>query len=236
MKSTAPFWLIPAIVLVGCSTPDGTGGDLESSLSLLPPPNLTHGLVAFNTPTPLYPIRAQNLNLEGWVMLEFSVATDGSVVPSSIDTVQAQPAGYFESAAISAARRMRFDNSRNTVVEDVRWVFRFELEEEQVQRVVTTPEPDNYIEFRELIPMRYITPDYPPSARTQGTEGYVVVAFSVNEDGSVENVRIVEGNPSNVFEESALDAAMRLRFEPRIVLNNPVRVDDVEFRFDWALP
>ncbi len=169
-------------------------------------------------------------------MLEFSVARDGSVVPNSIDTLQAQPADYFESAAISAARRMRFDNTRNSLVNDVRWVFRFELEEEDAQRVVSTPDPEDYIEFRELIPMTYITPDYPAAARERGTEGYVTVAFSVNVDGGVENVRIIESSPSNVFDESALDAAARLRFEPRIVLNSPVQVDDVEFRFDWELP
>lgn len=169
-------------------------------------------------------------------MLEFNVDTNGSVIPSSIDTIQAQPPGYFESAAISAARRMRFDNSRNTPVNDVRWVFRFELEEEQAQRVVSSPSPEDTIEFRELIPMRYITPEYPDAARTQGTEGFVVVAFSVNTDGSIDNVRIVESTPPGVFDEVALDAAARLRFEPRIVLNNPVQVDDVEFRFDWTLP
>lgn len=167
-------------------------------------------------------------------MLSFNVAADGSVIANSINTVQAQPSGYFETAATAAARGMRFENPRNETIQDVRWVFRFELEEEAVE--ITTETDEELIQFRELLPMRHITPPYPETARVQGIEGYVIVNFTVTIAGEIANLEIIESVPSGVFDETALSAASRLRFQPRIVLDEPVAVDNVEYRFDWELP
>ena len=221
------------LLIGGCSAPDGRGPDLATSLSQLPPPNLTHGLLAFNTPAPLYPVHARNLNIEGWVMLSFSVAADGAVLANSIDAVQAQPPGYFEGAAISAARRMRFDNTRNETVDDVRWVFRFELEDDS-RIIMEAPTID--IQFRELIPARFITPEYPASALEREVEGYVLLNLTVFDTGAVGNITITESNPPGIFDSAAIDAAIRMRFEPRIVFDEAVTVDDVPYRFDWNLP
>lgn len=225
---------IAVVSLLGtCSAPEGTS-NLSSSLNALPPPNLTHGLFAYNIPSPLYPLSARRMNLEGWVMLSFNVSADGSVIANSIDTIQAQPSGYFETAATAAARGMRFENPQSETIQDVRWVFRFELEEESVE-IPEEPEAD-IIQFRELLPMRHITPPYPETARARGTEGYVVVNFTVTETGNISNLEITESVPAGVFDETALNAASRLRFEPRIVLDEPVAVENVEYRFDWELP
>ncbi len=227
--------LLTSIALAGilgtCSTREGS--NLESSLTDLPPPNLTQGLFAYNIPTPLYPLSAQRMNLEGWVMLSFNVTANGAVVANSIDTVQAQPPGYFESAAMTAARGMRFENPRNETIQDVRWVFRFELEDEDLPQAA--PEADA-IQFRELIPMRHITPAYPETAREQGIEGFVELSFTVTAEGSVSNIAVVNSEPAGVFDSEAISAATRLRFEPRIVLDEPIAVEDVEYRFEWNLP
>lgn len=232
MHRSVLFFIALAATLGTCSAPE-SGNNLESSLTLLPPPNITQGLFAYNIPEPLYPLSARRMNLEGWVMLSFNVTADGSVVANSIDTVQANPPGYFESAATAAARGMRFENPRNETIQDIRWVFRFELEDEELPE----PQPDeDEIQFRELIPMRYITPAYPESARAQGIEGHVVVRFTVTSQGAVENIVVVESVPLGVFDAEALAAAARLRFEPRIVLNEPVTVENVEYQFNWNLP
>lgn len=231
MKPSLFFPIALASILGTCSTQDSSS-NLSSSLSDLPPPNLTHGLFAYNIPDPMYPLAARRMNLEGWVMLSFNVTADGSVIANSIDAVQAQPSGYFETAATAAARAMRFENPRNETIADVRWVFRFELEEE----ISVESQSENDIQFRELIPMRHITPEYPAQAELQGVEGHVLVHFTVTPQGEVSAIEITESVPAGVFDQSALAAAARLRFEPRIVLNEAVAVDDVEYRFDWKLP
>jgi TonB family protein len=222
-------------LLAGCAGVDETTRTVSagSSPELTPPPNFTRGLITRRVAEPLYPLRAQNLGIEGWVTVEFSVDEEGEVIGNTIRTIEEQPVGYFEQSAVGAARRMLFDNTRGETLDDIRYVFRYELEERGL--IVASP-PTNEVEFRELIPMRYITPNYPEVAQELGIEGYVIVNFAVNEQGSVENVSILESEPSGVFNEEAINSANRLRFEPRIVSDSAVRVDDVQYRFDWQLP
>jgi TonB family protein len=166
-------------------------------------------------------------------MLRFSVDADGEVIGNSIETLEEQPAGYFESSSINAARRLTFENTRGETVEDVRYVFRYLLEESARVRAESGADE---IQFRELIPSRYVTPNYPEIALELELEGYVVVQFTVTEQGAVENVEITEAEPPGVFDDEAIAAALRLRFEPRIVFDGAVRVEDVTYRFDWRLP
>lgn len=56
-------------------------------------------------------------------------------------------------------------------------------------------------------------PRYPLSARNRRIEGRVQVAFTIQPDGSVADARAVSAQPQGVFEEAALAAASRWRFE-----------------------
>ncbi|MDA1369932.1 MAG: energy transducer TonB [Proteobacteria bacterium] len=205
-----------------------SGSDLDPE----PPESFTRGLIPQRTPVPLYPLRARNVGIEGWVMLTFTVNEDGNVVGNTIETIDEEPEGYFELSAINAARRMTFENTQGEPIEDVRYVFRYELQEEN--SILVDP-PSEEIEYRELISMRYITPNYPEVALELRIEGHVEVSFTVTTTGAVENIRIQESEPPGVFNEAAIAAASRLRYEPRIVFNAPVRVDDVRYRFVWEL-
>ncbi|MDD9889900.1 MAG: energy transducer TonB [Gammaproteobacteria bacterium] len=229
--------LLPASLslLVGCVALDADmrTGSSSDSPELTPPPNFTRGLITRRVAEPFYPLRAQNLGIKGWVMVEFSVDQNGEVIGNSIRTIEEEPEGYFQQSALNAARRMLFDNTRGQILDDIRYVFRFELDE---QNSILVEPPSEEVEFRELIPMRYITPNYPEIAMELGIEGYVIVEFSVTAVGAVENVSIIESEPPGVFNEEAINAALRLRFEPRIIFDGPVRVDNVQYRFDWRLP
>lgn len=47
------------------------------------------------------------------------------------------------------------------------------------------------------------TQDYPPEARKDGVEGYVLLNIYVKDDGSVGGVKVLDSSPRGVFEESA---------------------------------
>lgn len=229
------FW-VTQIVLVSCSS-TGVLPPLvttDTTFDVTPPPNFTRGLIERRATVPLYPLRARNLGIEGWVMLGFSVAADGEVVNSSIRTLQEEPVGYFEASATSAARRLTFQNFRAELIEDVRYVFRYQLD--GLNAAPSSEPASDVIQFREMLPLRLITPPYPDIALELKLEGYVVVKFTVTETGAVRDVVIDESEPPGVFNEEAIRAAQRLRFEPRIVIGEPVRVEDVLFRFNWNLP
>jgi protein TonB len=56
---------------------------------------------------PVYPDRARERATEGWVDLEFTVATDGTT--TNIVVRAAEPEGTFDNAAVSAVRRWRYE-------------------------------------------------------------------------------------------------------------------------------
>lgn len=67
----------------------------------------------------------------------------------------------------------------------------------------------------EVMPLNDISPEYPRFALQRGIEGHVKLAFTINRAGNVENIRVVEASPKNVFDREARRAAARWRFAPR---------------------
>ncbi len=55
---------------------------------------------------PIYPYRARQRNIEGWVKVKLLVKTDGSV--DRVEVLEAKPAGLFESAVKKAASQWKF--------------------------------------------------------------------------------------------------------------------------------
>lgn len=68
-----------------------------------------------------------------------------------------------------------------------------------------------------------IPPVYPMHARRRGIEGWVKVAFIVDEAGHVHDVAILEAEPSGFFEQSVKRCVAGWRFKPGTVEGMPVR-------------
>lgn len=66
-----------------------------------------------STPPPKYPVEALRANQSGDVLVEFTVATDGSV--SSARVVRANPPRVFDREAVAAVKRWRFQPVGNEV-------------------------------------------------------------------------------------------------------------------------
>lgn len=56
--------------------------------------------------------------------------------------------------------------------------------------------------------------NYPARARAKGIEGYVVFSLLIDKTGHIEEVRIIDATPEDVFNETALQAIRQWRFEP----------------------
>lgn len=82
---------------------------------------------------PIYPQRAAMDGIEGYVVIEVTVLPDGSVKDPVV--VEAEPKGYFERAAMSAALKLKYKpriiNGQGVEVPGVRWRFNFELTDEK---------------------------------------------------------------------------------------------------------
>ena len=56
---------------------------------------------------------------------------------------------------------------------------------------------------QEVMPLNDVRPEYPYRARQQGIEGHIKLAFTINPQGRVENIRVLEASPRNVFDREA---------------------------------
>lgn len=68
---------------------------------------------------------------------------------------------------------------------------------------------------RDVMPLVRINPDYPPRALSRGIEGWVQVQFTITATGTVRDPKVVESS-SEMFEEAALKAIARWRYNPKI--------------------
>jgi periplasmic protein TonB len=69
---------------------------------------------------------------------------------------------------------------------------------------------------RDVIPLVRIEPDYPNRAMNRGIEGWVLVQFTITPVGTVKDPKVVEASPKGYFEEAALKAIGRWRYNPKI--------------------
>lgn len=67
-----------------------------------------------------------------------------------------------------------------------------------------------------------VQPVYPPLARQARISGTVRLEAIIARDGSIQNLRVIEGHPLLV--QAALDAVRRWRYEPTLLNNEPVEV------------
>ena len=68
----------------------------------------------------------------------------------------------------------------------------------------------------EYLPIVKVAPQYPRRAAQKGIEGYVVVEFTVNKLGAVQDVIIIEAEPANIFNRAAINAAKKFKYKPKI--------------------
>ena len=64
---------------------------------------------------------------------------------------------------------------------------------------------------------------YPPRARAQGVQGYVVFSLLIGITGEIEQMQIVESYPEGVFDDAATQGINQWKFEPAMYQGQAVR-------------
>jgi protein TonB len=75
---------------------------------------------------------------------------------------------------------------------------------------------------REAIPIVRVPPEYPARERAKGVEGWVKVQFSITAIGTVRDAIVVDAEPKGSFEDAALKAISRWRYNPKVEGGVPV--------------
>jgi TonB family protein len=184
---------------------------------------------------PDYPREAIIREVEGWVLVSFDVSSEGSV--SNINVRDSQPMVTFDQAAIEAAEEFRFNPYiENGVAKDVsgiEYIFRFELSESaemevpnieislndaavksRIPRALQRRPSITQIANEEMIPVSTTAPSYPVEAQNEKIGGWVLLRFSLTDEGAVLDPTVEDSEPAGVFDESALRAIKEFQYEP----------------------
>lgn len=69
----------------------------------------------------------------------------------------------------------------------------------------------------ELYPVHNPAPLYPAKARRRNITGWVRVAFTITEEGRVDNVTVVSADPEGFFEQATIRAVRQWQFQPQLL-------------------
>lgn len=87
----------------------------------------------------------------------------------------------------------------------------------------------------DYMPILKVIPIYPPRAAQRNQQGYVIVEYTVTRSGEVRDVKVIESQPKYVLDNSAIEAARKFKYKPRIVGGEPVEVQGVQHKFLFRL-
>ena len=68
----------------------------------------------------------------------------------------------------------------------------------------------------DVIPLVRIPPIYPQKALRMRKEGFVKMRFTVDTDGTVLDIEIIESEPARFFDDAAMRALKRWKFKPKM--------------------
>lgn len=81
-----------------------------------------------------------------------------------------------------------------------------------------TPEPDSNV-------IKRVAPKYPTAAAKNGIEGRVKMQITINAEGQVENIEVVESHPAGVFDKVAMEAMSQWVFKPIFIDGEPATAE-----------
>ncbi len=176
----------------------------------------------------VYPERARKAGEVGNVFLRFVVNVDGTT--SYIKVMKGK--AVFHEDAIIAVSKFRFTPAEHEGKPVPVWMTHVIRFGRPKPKAMPPPDPSNAdgekvfdissVDVKPIV-IHSVPPVYPEWARfTGGDKGVVNLTFKVNVDGSVTDVRVLNGR--SVFVKSAVDAISQFRFKPAEREGGPVAV------------
>ena len=83
-------------------------------------------------------------------------------------------------------------------------------------------------------PILRVNPMYPARAARNGVEGWVLVEFDVNTEGSTENIKVIESS-HEIFDESAVVAAKKYKYLPAMKDGYLTTAENVKVKIEYGL-
>ena len=88
---------------------------------------------------------------------------------------------------------------------------------------------------QDVVPLVRVNPEYPIRAAQRGIEGWVEVEFTISPTGTVKEAQVIGYYPSSIFNNAALRAIRRWKYNPKIEDGKPVERPGVRVRLRFQL-
>jgi len=88
---------------------------------------------------------------------------------------------------------------------------------------------------RSATPLVRVEPRYPIDAARDGITGWVRLAFSIDETGSVTDIAVLAAEPANIFNREAIKALRRWKYQPNIVNGVAVKQTNMSVQLDFSI-
>ena len=163
--------------------------------------------------SPEYPSMALSARLQGVVILEARIGTDGKVR----DVRVLRSIALLDSAAAAAVRQWEYEP---TIVNGVAVPV---ITSVAVEFKLTPPAPVRVGgAVKTPAQTKRVNPPYPPEAQAAGVQGVVIMEATIGADGKVTDVRVLRSIP--LLDQTAMDAVRQWEYAPTILNGAPVPV------------
>lgn len=86
----------------------------------------------------------------------------------------------------------------------------------------------------EYLPIVKVAPQYPRRALKRGLEGDVILEYTVTRQGSVRDPKVLQSTDP-VFNQAAIDSALRYKYKPRVINGEAQEVPAVRTRIKFRM-
>lgn len=182
--------------------------------------------------SPEYPKSAKLAGIEGKVYLKLLIDEEGNVAKAKIEQGVKE---MLDNSALAAAKKAKFSPAMIKDKPVKVWVvlpiaFKLSTEYKDVSGLnnstINGEEPDiNTSQRVDKYPkmIEGATPVYPEIAKEKKITGKVYVKILIDEQGNPQKAIVIKSE-SELFNQSAVDAAMKSKFTPAVDKGNPVAV------------
>ncbi len=87
----------------------------------------------------------------------------------------------------------------------------------------------------EYLPIVKVAPIYPRRAQSRGITGYCIVEYTVTTSGATRDSRVVDCQPSGLFEKASVKASLKFKYKPRVADGVAIEVGGVQNKFTYQL-